>query len=53
MLHDVTTPYNITILKNLMSKKLDIEEVSEMDDEATTERMYFLTKSLKRDSRFL
>lgn len=53
MLHDVTTPYNITILKNFMSKKLDIEEVSEMDDEATTERMYFLTKSLKRDSRFL
>ena len=33
--------------------KLNDEDLKEMDDEATTERMYMLAKSLKRDTRYL
>ena len=36
-----------------MAKKLNDVEPKEMDNEETTERMYFLSKSLKRDSRYL
>ena len=33
--------------------KLNDEDLKEMDDKSTTERMYLLSKSLKRDTRYL
>ncbi len=52
MLQNVTTAYNAKNLEEIMPK-LNDEDLNEMDDESTTERMYFLSKSLKRDSRYL
>ena len=55
MLQNVTTPYNVTNLEKFMSKESDNVDPKESDDEdiPTTELMYFLTRSMKRDSRFL
>ena len=56
MLQNVTTAYNAKNLEEIMPEKLNdegLEVMDERDDAATTEQMYFLTKSLKRNSRYL
>lgn len=52
MLQNVTTAYNIKNWEKLMPKELN-DDSKENDDIPTTEMMYFLTKSFKRDSRAL